>query len=65
MNEDLFCEDNLKTLRFEGFFFLIQGAMLKLKKKVTTHRHGFTIDKRIQKKNQWDSLLYAVRDRDC
>lgn len=33
MNEDLFCEDNLKTLRFEGFFFLIQGAMLKLKKK--------------------------------
>lgn len=46
MNEDLFCEDNLKTLRFEGcFFFLIQGAMLKLKKKVTTHRHGFTIDK--------------------
>lgn len=32
MNEDSFCEDNLKTLRFEVFFFLIQGAMLKLKK---------------------------------
>lgn len=64
MNEDLFCEDNLKTLRFEGFFFLDTRSHAEVKKSDYTQARFYNRQTNT-KKNQWDSLLYAVRDRDC
>lgn len=57
MNEDLFCEDNLKTLRFEGFFFLIQGAMLKLKKSDYTQARFYNRQTNTKKKSMGQLTL--------
>lgn len=57
MNEDLFCEDNLKTLKFEGFFFLIQGAMLKLKKSDYTQARFYNRQTNTKKKSMGQLTL--------